>query len=99
MDIREILLFKISLADQTARYDDMARFSEEFCKSYNPLNFEERTLINKSFRNEIGIRRIAIRKLVNMEKQYENKKEIITEYKKKLIYECEMIAKKVIELI
>ncbi|XP_075874022.1 14-3-3 protein beta/alpha-1-like [Nelusetta ayraudi] len=63
----EILIWKAKLAEQTERYDDMAKFMKEFIEKVGELNSEERNLFSVAYKNVVGPMRSACRILSNME--------------------------------
>ena len=93
------------LAEQCTRYEDMILFLEEMVDSKDEdLNSDERNLLSIAYKNNISLRRQALRTL-NAYEQKEKKKDssnylsFIIEYKKKveneLIEVCEKIIKKI----
>jgi len=97
---RDDLIFKIKLAEQAERFEDMVAFSNELIQMGKDLSNDERNLISVAYKNSIGARRTAWRSLVAIEAKDQEKggkhQEIIKQYKKKVEQELEKIAQEVI---
>jgi len=103
MASRDDLLFKIKLAEQAERFEDMVNFANELVKMGKELSNEERNLLSVAYKNSIGARRTAWRALVAIEAKDQEKGgkhvEIIKQYKKKVEQELEKIAQDVIAVL
>lgn len=84
----EILIWKAKLAEQTERYDDMAKFMKEFIEKVRELNSEERNLFSVAYKNVVGAMRSACRILSNIEcKEGADMVETATEYRAVVVKE------------
>jgi len=103
MSSREDLVFKIKLAEQAERFEDMVSYSNELIKMGGELSTDERNLVSVAFKNSIGTRRTAWRALVAIEQKDEEKgakhKDVIGKYKKTVETELEKVAKDVISIL
>jgi len=103
MSSREDLIFKIKLAEQSERFEDMVNFSNELIQKNAELNNDERNLISVAYKNAIGARRTAWRALAVIEAKDEEKggkhKEVIRNYQKIVLSELEKIANDVVKIV
>lgn len=92
---------RAKLAEQSERYDDMAKAMKEVTKANHKLCSEERNLLSVAYKNVVGARRSSWRVISSIEQKAEGqeKKEIIVEYRKKIEEELKTICKEVLELL
>lgn len=96
----EILIWKAKLAEQTERYDDMAKFMKEFIEKVEELNSEERNLFSVAYKNVVGAMRSASRILSNIEcKEGADMVETATEYRAVVVKELKDTCEEVLGLL
>lgn len=76
------------LAEQTERYDDMAKFMKEYTAKKGVLTSEERNLLSVAYKNVVGAKRSACRILSNMESKEKAAKDYRTLVRKELQDTC-----------
>lgn len=102
---REELVAKAKIAEQAERYDDMAAAMKEVTKLLELtelLTTDERNLLSVAYKNVVGSRRASWRVISSIEsKQHsdERKKELATEYRKKIEVELNSICNEVLDLL
>ena len=87
------------LAEQTERYDDMAKLMMEATKDKKSLVSEERNLLSVAFKNVVGAKRSSWRVVTALEeKQDDNgeKKATIKEYREKIEKELNKVCDEVL---
>merc|ERR1712032_974925 len=90
------------LAEQAARYDEMADYMEEVGKTGEDLTVEERNLLSVAYKNAVGSRRAAWRIITSVEQKEKTKgnednatyaKEYCTKVESELDKICEAVLK------
>lgn len=90
------------LAEQTERYDDMAKLMMEATKDKKSLVSEERNLLSVAFKNVVGAKRSSWRVVTALEeKQDDNgeKKATIKDYREKIEKELNKVCDEVLALL
>ncbi|XP_020611664.1 14-3-3 protein zeta-like [Orbicella faveolata] len=90
------------LAEQTERYDDMAKLMMEATKDKKSLASEERNLLSVAFKNVVGAKRSSWRVVTALEeKQDDNgeKKASIKDYREKIEKELNKVCDEVLDLL
>jgi len=83
------------VAEQTERYDDMAKYMEEYTKQCaDKFSAEVRNLLSVAFKNVVGARRSSWRILTNDKEK--NDKPCCVDYRKKVVEELRSICYKVL---
>lgn len=70
MDINRLLV-RAKLAEQTERYEDMAKIMKTITEQEEKLSNEERNLLSVAYKNVVGARRSAWRVLTSIESKAE----------------------------
>ena len=93
------LLELAKYAERSERYEDMAKFMEEFTKDSSSLSAEERNLLSVAFKNVVGARRSSWRVISSLEQKEDNgdeRKRCVEDYRGKVESELKDICKKVL---
>lgn len=69
------LVYKVRLAEQAERYDEMASFMKSVVLMGEPLSIEERNLLSVAYKNSVGERRAAWRVISSIETRQQTKGE------------------------
>ena len=85
------------VAEQTERYDDMAKYMEEYTKQCaDHFTAEVRNLLSVAFKNVVGARRSSWRILTSSNSSEKTEKPCCVEYRKKVVEELRSICHKVL---
>lgn len=87
------------LAEQTERYDDMAKLMMEATKEKKALESEERNLLSVAYKNVVGAKRSSWRVVTALEEKQEGndeKKATIKEYREKIEKELTAVCNEVL---
>lgn len=87
------------LAEQTERYDDMAKLMMEATKDKKSLVSEERNLLSVAFKNVVGAKRSSWRVVTALEEKQDDsgeKKTYIRDYKDKIEKELNKVCDEVL---
>jgi len=87
------------LAEQTERYDDMAKLMMEATKDKKLLVSEERNLLSVAFKNVVGAKRSSWRVVTALEEKQDDsgdKKTTIKEYREKIEKELNKVCDEVL---
>lgn len=87
------------LAEQTERYDDMAKYMMEATKDKKSLISEERNLLSVAFKNVVGAKRSSWRVVTALEEKQEGndeKKATIKDYREKIEKELKKVCDEVL---
>lgn len=87
------------LAEQTERYDDMAKLMMEATKEKKSLASEERNLLSVAYKNVVGAKRSSWRVVTALEEKQEGndeKKATIKEYREKIEKELKTVCDEVL---
>lgn len=86
------------LAEQTERYDDMAKLMMEATKEKKALLSEERNLLSVAYKNVVGAKRSSWRVVTALEEKHENdeKKATVKEYREKIEKELKTVCDEVL---
>ena len=88
------------LAEQTERYEDMARYMKEVTMADPRLSSEERNLLSVAYKNVVGTRRSAWRIMSGIEtKAAGTDDELYADYRKRVEKELNDICHEVLELL
>ncbi|XP_078355958.1 14-3-3 protein beta/alpha-like [Oculina patagonica] len=89
------------LAEQTERYDDMAKLMMEATKEKKALLSEERNLLSVAYKNVVGAKRSSWRVVTALEEKHENdeKKATVKEYREKIEKELKTVCDEVLDLL
>lgn len=90
------------LAEQTERYDDMAKLMMEATKDKKSLISEERNLLSVAFKNVVGAKRSSWRVVTALEEKQEGndeKKATIKDYREKIEKELKKVCDEVLDLL
>lgn len=90
------------LAEQTERYDDMAKLMMEATKDKKSLVSEERNLLSVAFKNVVGAKRSSWRVVTALEEKQDDsgeKKTYIRDYKDKIEKELNKVCDEVLGLL
>jgi len=96
-------IFMARVAEQAERFDDMVDFLNQVITKKDPKEFnnEERNLFSVGFKNQIGIKRTAIRTInaIRDNPKYSKYGDALNEYKKKIEEELYTDCTKIIETV
>jgi len=103
---KENLIQRAKLAEQAERYDDMASAMKEVTKNETePLTTEERNLLSVAYKNIVGAKRSSWRVISSIENKAQatdednGKKELASEYRKKVEKELDDVCREVLDLL
>ncbi|CAL9705259.1 unnamed protein product [Knipowitschia caucasica] len=94
-------IFMAKLAEQTERYDDMAKIMKEYTQTKTKLDIEERNLFSVAYKNVVGARRSSWRVISSEDSKEvpEKNKTIIKDYKENIEKELKTICQEVLDLL
>jgi hypothetical protein len=99
---RERLVIQAKMAEQSERYDDMAKAMKQVTTMDQILSSEERNLLSVAYKNVVGARRSAWRVVSSIEQKTESdekKHAVAAEYRRKIATELEDLCQEVLELL
>ncbi|XP_064648640.1 14-3-3 protein beta/alpha-B-like isoform X3 [Lineus longissimus] len=99
---RDSLVIQAKLAEQSERYDDMAKAMRQVTTMEQTLSSEERNLLSVAYKNVVGARRSAWRVVSSIEQKTEGddkKHAVAAEYRKKIATELEDLCQEVLKLL
>lgn len=100
MDERTKNVELAKLAEQTERYEDMARYMKSVTEANAKLSSEERNLLSVAYKNVVGSRRSAWRITSNIQsKKKDGEKELASDYLAKIEKELNDICHEVLKLL
>lgn len=69
MNEREVNVYKVRLAEQSERFDEMSKFMSNIATEFGVLTPDERNLLSVAYKNLIGTRRASWRVLYSIEQK------------------------------
>jgi len=101
---REVNVYLAKVADQADRYDEMAEFMTAVSNSDQELSVEERNLLSVAYKNAVGSRRAAWRRISSVEvnetsKRNEEIANAVGQYKAKIEKELHDICNNILQLL